>query len=157
MEDSILGVPHINTIIFSALLMLVLLGYAVIYRRERGVRFFVWVLLCRVIYAGSVILELSYADLSIKLFFRSIQQTTLVFIIPLMVLFVLDLHGLDKWLKPSRRWFLLALFACWVLVIWMDPYISIVHHSIELIDGHLVTTKTPYSIVFNLLCYAIIA
>src|SRR5690625_2896869 len=94
MEGLSLGSPHMNTIIFSAMLMLVLLGYAVIYRRERGVRFFVWVLVCRVIYAGSVILELSYADLATKLFFRSIQQTTLVFTVPLMVLFVLDLHGM---------------------------------------------------------------
>lgn len=143
------------TIIFSAMLMCILFMYAIVYRQERGVRYFVWVLGCRVVYAGGVILELSSIDLATKLFFRNVEQTTLVFIVPLMVLFVLDLVGMDRWLR--WKWLLIGLFACWSLLIWADPYWHVIYNTQELINGHLVTTKTPYALAFNLLCYAMIA
>lgn len=143
------------TIIFSAMLMCILFMYAIVYRQERGVRYFVWVLGCRVVYAGGVILELSSVDLAAKLFFRNVEQTTLVFIVPLMVLFVLDLVGMDRWLR--WKWLLIGLFACWSLLIWTDPYWHVIYNTQELINGHLVTTKTPYALAFNLLCYAMIA
>jgi signal transduction histidine kinase len=145
------------TIILSAILMCIMLMYAVAYRQERGVRFFVWVLGCRVVYAGSVILEISYADMQSKLFFRNIEQTALLFMVPLMVLFVLDLVGKDRWLKLRWSFSLLALFACWAVVIWADPYWHIIIRTQDLVNGHLVITKTPYALAFNLLCYAIIA
>src|SRR5690606_12468675 len=143
------------TIILSAMLMCILFTYAIIYRHERGVRYFVWVLGCRVIYAGAVILEISASDLTSKIFFRNVEQTTLVFIVPLMVLFVFDLIGKDQWLR--WRWPLIALFACWALVIWTDSYWHIVNSTQELVNGHLITTKTPYSLAFNIVCYGIIA
>src|SRR5690606_34919696 len=90
------------TLLLSAILMCILLSYAIVYRQERGVRYFVWVLGCRVIYAGSVILEISSTDLQSKLFFRNIEQSALLFMVPLMVLFVLDLVGKDRWLR--LRW-----------------------------------------------------
>lgn len=145
------------TIIFSAMLICILFMYAIVYRQERGVRYFVWVLGCRVVYAGGVILEINHADLPSKLFFRNIEQTALVFMVPLMVFFVLDLVGMDKWLKPRWKFALLALFACWAMVIWADSRMHLVHQTIELTNGHLVTTKAPYSLTFNILCYAIIA
>ncbi|MBP1994983.1 sensor histidine kinase [Paenibacillus eucommiae] len=145
------------TILLSAILMCIMLMYAIVYYRERGVRFFVWVLGCRVVYAGSVILEISRTDLQSKLFFRNIEQTALLFMVPLMVLFVLDLIGKDRWLRLRWSFPLLALFACWAVLIWTDPYWRIINRSQELINGHLVTTKSPYALAFNLLCYAIIA
>ncbi len=154
--DGLWSVPLI-TIIISAMLICILLMYAIVYRHERGVRYFVWVLGCRVVYAGSVILEISRADLASKLFFRNIEQTALVFMVPLMVLFVLDLLGLDKWLRPRWRFGLIGVFACWSIVIWADPYWHIVNSTAGLVNGHLVMTKTPYAIAFNLLCYAVIA
>jgi signal transduction histidine kinase len=144
-----------STIALSTMLICILFMYAIVYRQERGVRYFVWVLGCRLVYAGSVILEISSADLPSKLLFRNMEQTALVFMVPLMVLFVLDLVGMDKWLR--WKWPLIALFACWSLLIWSDPYWHMINQSQELINGHLVTTKTPYSLAFNLLCYAIIA
>ncbi|QNK57334.1 histidine kinase N-terminal 7TM domain-containing protein [Paenibacillus sp. PAMC21692] len=151
----VIGQPSTITIIFSAMLICILFMYAIVYRRERGVRFFVWVLGCRVVYAGGVILEISSADLASKIVFRNLEQTALVFMVPLMVLFVLDLVGMDKWLR--WKWLLIALFACWPFVIWTDSYWHVINSTQELVNGHLVTTKTPYSLAFNLLCYAIIA
>ncbi|CAH1205524.1 Adaptive-response sensory-kinase SasA [Paenibacillus plantiphilus] len=154
--DDLWSLPSI-TIILSAILMCIMLMYAIVYHQERGVRYFVWVLVCRVVYAGCVILEISRSDLQTKLFFRNIEQTALLFMVPLMVLFVLDLVGKDKWLRLRWSLSLLALFACWAVVIWAEPYWHVINRTQELINGHLVTTKTPYSLVFNLLCYAIIA
>lgn len=134
-----------------------MLTYAIVYHRERGVRFFVWVLGCRVVYAGSVILEINRPDLQSKLFFRNIEQTALLFMVPLMVLFVLDLVGKDKWLRLRWSLPLLALFACWAVVIWADPYWHLINRTQDLMDGHLVVTKTPYAVAFNLFCYIIIA
>lgn len=145
------------TILFSAILICILFMYAIVYRQERGVRYFVWVLGCRVVYAGSVILEISRSDLQSKLFFRNIEQTALLFMVPLMVLFVLDLVGMDKWLRVKWIFSLLALFTCWAVVIWADPYWHIINRTQELVNGHLVMTKSPYAIAFNLLCYAILA
>lgn len=145
------------TLLLSAILMCILLSYAIVYRQERGVRYFVWVLGCRVIYAGSVILEISSTDLQSKLFFRNIEQSALLFMVPLMVLFVLDLVGKDRWLRLRWSLSLLALFACWGVVIWADPYWHLINKTQDLVHGHLVLTKTPYALAFNLLCYAIIA
>lgn len=77
--------------------------------------------------------------------------------VPFMVLFVLDLVGMDRWLKLRWSASLLAVFACWAMVIWSDPYWGIINETQNLINGHLVITKTPYALAFNLFCYAIIA
>lgn len=154
--DDLWTIPSF-TILLSAVLMCIMLIYAIMYRQERGVRYFVWVLGCRVIYAGSVILEISRTDLESKLFFRNIEQTALLFMVPFMVLFVLDLVGKDGWLRPRWSLSLLALFACWGFVIWADPYWRVINRTQDLIHGHLVVTKTPYALAFNLFCYAIIA
>jgi len=145
------------TILASAILICILLTYAILYRQERGVRYFVWVLGFRVIYAGSVILEINREDMQSKLLFRNIEQTSLLFMVPFMVLFVLDLIGKDKWLKPQWSLSLIALFACWGVVLWADPYWHLIIKTQQLINGHLVIVKTPYAFAFNLLCYCIIA
>lgn len=145
------------TILASAILICILLTYAILYRQERGVRYFVWVLGFRVIYAGSVILEINHEDMQSKLIFRNIEQTSLLFMVPFMVLFVLDLIGKDKWLKPQWSLSLIALFACWGVVIWADPYWHLIIKTQQLINGHLVIVKTPYAFAFNLLCYSMIA
>lgn len=143
--------------VIAAMLMGLLLLYAILYRHERGVRLFVWVLVCRVVYAGCAILEIRSETLADKLFYRGIEQTSLVFMVPLMVLFVLDLYGRDLWLKPLRAAALLGLFAVWAVLIWTDARWHLVFSESSLVDGHLILTRTPYAIAFNVLCYAILA
>lgn len=142
--------------VIAALLMCLLLLYAILYRHERGVRMFVWVLVCRVVYAGGAILEMRAGTLADKLFYRSIEQTSLVFMVPLMVLFVLDLYGQDLWMKPLRTAALLGLFAVWPVLIWTDSRWHLIFNSTSLADGHLILTRTPYAVTFNILCYAIL-
>ncbi len=141
----------------AAMLMGLLLLYAILYRHERGVRLFVWVLVCRVVYAGCAILEIRAATLADKLFYRSIEQTSLVFMVPLMILFVLDLYGQDLWLKLRRAAALLGLFAVWPILIWTDSRWHLIFSNTALVDGQLILTRTPYAIAFNILCYAILA
>lgn len=154
--DDRLALTHIAMVI-AALLMGLFLLYAILYRHERGVRLFLWVLVCRVIYAGCVILEMRADTLADKLFYRSIEQTTLVFMVPLMILFVLDLYSQDLWLKPPRAAALIGLFAVWPILIWTDSKWHLIFSKIALVDGHLILARTPYAIAFNILCYAILA
>jgi len=147
---------HIAMVI-AALLMCTLLLYAIVYRHERGVRLFVWVLVCRVVYAGSAILEIRAETLADKLYYRYIEQTSLVFMVPLMILFVLDLYSQDLWLKPRRAAALLGLFAIWPVLIWTDSQRHLVFSDSVLMNGQLIIARTPYSITFNMLCYGILA
>ncbi|QMV41288.1 hypothetical protein FPL14_08865 [Cohnella cholangitidis] len=77
----------------SVFLMIAFLGYAFLYSQERGIRYFAWVMVCRVIYAGSVIMEINSESLSLKMLFRNMEQTSLLFVVPMMIFFVLACSG----------------------------------------------------------------
>lgn len=143
--------------IVAAILMGVSLVYAVIYRRERGVRYFVWIIACRVIYASGVIMELQEDGLGGKELFRNIQQIALVLSVPLFVLFVLDLYHRDKWLKLPFHLLIFGPFVGWATLIATDYHTGLVFESKRLIDGHLETVRTPLAFSFNLICFTIIA
>jgi PAS domain S-box-containing protein len=142
--------------VISVVMMCMLLGYALLYREERGVRYFAWTMVCRVVYAVSVILELNSVSLSSKLLFRHMEQTALAFIVPFMALCVLDLFGREEWLKLRRKSLIFSIFAGWALLIWTDPYTGLINRSIMLVDGQLELTKSPLSIGFNLFCYIVL-
>lgn len=141
------------TLIASAIMMCMLLVYSFLYRHQRGVRYFAWIMVCRVVYGGGVILELYNETLPAKLLFRHVEQTGLVTMVPLIILCVLDVYGRDEWLKPNRQALLFSVSAVWVVLVWTDPYTRLVHSSVTLADGHLMVEKSNLTISFNLICY----
>ncbi|MBD2848572.1 PAS domain-containing protein [Paenibacillus sp. IB182496] len=145
-----------TALVVSAIMMLAFFTYAFIYRRERGVRYFMWVVMCRVVFACSVILELSSDTLAAKVLYRNIHQSALTLIVPLMVLCVLDLLGKDKWLKPRWHLALLLVFGAQVALVWLNPQLGLVDNPPRLVDGYLELTKTPYGIAFNVACYTVL-
>ncbi len=149
----------IELLFMTASVMLICFIFISVYsfRRERGVVYLLGVIICRIIYASGVLLEKSSYLLIEKLFFRNIHQTALNLMVPLFFLFVLELIGPHKRLKMPWKISILAAFALWSLQMWLDPYFHMIYLSIELYDGHLVTTKTSYSITFTMICFIIIA
>ncbi|RJE88733.1 hypothetical protein D3P07_12155 [Paenibacillus sp. 1011MAR3C5] len=141
----------------SVFLMIAFLCYAFLYSQERGIRYFAWVMICRVIYAGSVIMEINSESLAAKMLFRNIEQTSLLFVVPMMIFFVLALFGKSEYLRPIRMMQILSIFILWSLLIWTNPYHQLIFDHIELNQGHLEISKTVYSITFNIICYLIIA
>ncbi|MBD2866833.1 sensor histidine kinase [Paenibacillus oceani] len=141
----------------SIFFMIAFLYYAFLYSQERGIRYFAWVMVCRVIYAGSVIMEINSESLSSKMLFRNIEQTSLLFVVPTVVFFVLALFGKDEYLRPLRMMQILSIFALWSLLIWTNPYHHLLFWNIELDQGHLEISKSVYAIAFNIICYLIIA
>ncbi|RKN84037.1 histidine kinase N-terminal 7TM domain-containing protein [Paenibacillus ginsengarvi] len=141
----------------SIFLMVAFLYYAFLYRQERGIRYFAWVMVCRVIYAGSVIMEINSESLSSKMLFRNMEQTSLLFVVPTVIFFVLALFGKDEYLRPLRMMQILSVFALWSLLLWTNPYHHLLFWNIELDQGHLEVSKTVYSIAFNIICYLMIA
>src|SRR5690606_38683493 len=110
-------------------MMSAFVDYAMQYRQERGVRYFIGVITCSIMYSIGVILELFSDTIEAKQFFRYIEQTSLLFIIPFMVLLVLDLTGRDKLLRPTRITLLFLPFILWSLVIWSDSKLHLVYRS----------------------------
>ena len=143
--------------VVAVILMGVSLIYAGIYRRERGVRYFVWIMACRLIYASGVIMELQAHTLPDKEWFRGIQQISLVLSVPLFILFVLDLYNRDKWRKLSSHLIIFGPFAGWAIVIATDFRTGLIYAGNQLVDGHLETVRTPLALSVNLLCFTIIA
>lgn len=141
----------------SIFLMIAFLCYAFLYRQERGIRYFAWVMVCRVVYAGSVIMEINSESLSSKMLFRNIEQTSLLFVVPMVIFFMLALFGKDEYLRPFRMMQILSVFVLWSLLIWTNPYHRLLFWNIELNEGHLEISKTVYAIAFNIICYLIIA
>jgi signal transduction histidine kinase len=141
----------------SIFLMIAFLCYAFLYRQERGIRYFACIMVCRVIYAGSVIMEINSESLSSKMLFRNIEQTSLLFVVPMVIFFVLALFGKDEYLRPFRMMQILSIFAFWSLLLWTNPYHHLLFWNIEINQGHLEISKTVYSITFNIICYLIIA
>ncbi|WP_217593786.1 histidine kinase N-terminal 7TM domain-containing protein [Cohnella sp. GbtcB17] len=148
--------PNVAMLV-SVCLMLAFLGYAFLHRRERGIRYFAWVMVCRVVYAGSVMLEITSGSLSAKLFFRNLQQTSLLFIVPLVLFFTLDLLGKENALRRLRVSLLLSLFALWSLLVWTNPLHRLLYDRTILEGAHLVIGKTVVAISFNIVCYLLLA
>lgn len=141
----------------SFILMIAFLCYAFLHRQERGIRYFAGIMVCRVVYAGSVIMEINSDSLSTKLLFRNIEQTSLLFVVPMVIFFVLGLFGKEEYLRPVRMAQILSLFTIWALLIWTNPYHHLLFEHIELNQGHLEISKSVFAIAFNMICYLIIA
>ncbi|QMV41289.1 hypothetical protein FPL14_08870 [Cohnella cholangitidis] len=52
---------------------------------------------------------------------------------------------------------ILSIFVLWSALIWTNPYHHLLFWNIELGQGHLVVSKTVYSLAFNIICYLILA
>lgn len=127
------------------------------FRQERGIRFLLGLIVCRFVYAGSVILEKSVHTLSEKLFFQLTYQTALNLMVPFFILFVLEWVLPDKPLRTRWKLGLLAAFALWSTQMWLDHNLNWIFRSIELIDGQLTTTRTAYSMSFTMFCFLLLA
>lgn len=143
--------------IASIMMMCIILISVFGFRKERGVKYLLGVIVCRIIYSSGVILEKSSVELADKLIFRHIHQTALNLMVPFFLLFTLELIGRDKYLKLRWKIVLFLLFVLWSLQMWFNSDLHTIYRSIELYDGHLVMTKTEYSIVFSIICFCIIA
>ncbi|WP_313894259.1 ATP-binding protein [Psychrobacillus sp.] len=143
--------------IFSIILMCIIFFTLFKFRKEPAVIYLLGLVICRIFYASSVILEKSSHLLQDKLIFRNIQQTSLLFIVPLFLLFVLELTGRNRVIKIQWKITLFSVFILFSLCTWFDSYLHIVFYTVELIDGQLITTRTIYSNIFNILCYSSIA
>jgi len=123
------------------------------FRKKPGIIYLMSLVVCRIMYASSVILEKSSYLLQDKFIFRSMQQTALILMVPLFILFVQDFINPHKTVKTRWRLALFSVFIFWALLIWFDPYLHIVFYSVELYDGQLVTTRTIYGSIYNIFCY----
>ncbi|MDI4649777.1 sensor histidine kinase [Cohnella hashimotonis] len=148
--------PNVAMLV-SVCLMLAFLGYAFLHRRERGIRYFAWIMAGRVIYAGSVIMETTSSSLHAKLLFRNVQQTSLIFSVPLVLFFTLDLLGKNNALRRLHRSLLVSLFALWSLLVWTNPLHRLLYDRTILRGGHLEVDKSNLSISFNIVCYLLLA
>lgn len=144
--------------IASVIMMCVIFIFVYGFRQERGIHYLLGVIVCRIIYASGVILEEFSYSLTEKLFFRNIHQTALNIMVPFFVVFVLELVANDKLLRTrGKKITLIAVFALWSMLMWFDSVLHVTYRKIELYDGHLLTTKTIYSITFGMICYSIVA
>jgi signal transduction histidine kinase len=109
------------------------------------------------IYSGSIIMEKSSYLLTDKLFFRHFQSTALNFIVPFVLLFVYHLVGREKPFKTRWKILLFSIFALWSLLSWFDSELHVIYRSVELVNDHLVTIRSVYSVLFGFACYSIIA
>jgi signal transduction histidine kinase len=143
--------------IASLIMMGIILFFVYGFRRERGVSYLIGVIVCRMIYSSSIILEKSSSLLAEMLIYRNIQSTALNLIVPFFLLFVYQLIGRDKLLKPRWKIMLFAIFALWSLLSWFDPVLHVIYRTIGLYDGHLIATRTIYSVAFSVTCYSVLA
>lgn len=141
------------SVVLSGIILFFVYGY----RKERGVGYLIGVIVCRMIYSSSIIMEKSSYLLTDKLFFRHLQSTALNLLVPFFLLFVYRLIGREKLVKPGWRILLFSIFALWSLLSWFDSELHLIYRSAELVNGHLVTTRTVYSIAFGLACYGMVA
>jgi signal transduction histidine kinase len=143
--------------IASVLMMGIILYFAYGFRKERGMFYLIGVIVCRMIYSSGIILEKSSYLLMDKLVFRNIQTTALNLMVPFFLLFVYQLIGRDKLLKPRWKIMLFTVFVLWSLLSWFDSELHVIYRTIQLYNGHLVTTRTLYSVSFSVICYCILA
>ncbi len=150
MNSTVELILMIVSLIMTGIILLTVYGF----RRERGVIYLVGLIVCRMMYSSSIILERHSDVLMTKFIFRNIQNTTQNVMVPFLILFVYHLVGRDKLLKTRWKILLFAVFVSWSLLMWLDPNFHIIYLTIELYNGHLVTTKTLYSRAFSLICYS---
>ncbi|HIW34900.1 MAG TPA: hypothetical protein IAA29_19165 [Candidatus Paenibacillus intestinavium] len=143
--------------IISVLMMGIVFSVLYRFRREPGVRYMMGVVICRIIFASNVVLETNSFLLMEKLIFRNIQQTALLFIVPLFIVFIYELTGSRRVMKWSWKLALFAVFTLFAILIWLDPYIHVIYYSVELYEDQLITTRTIFATMFNLLCYGALA
>jgi signal transduction histidine kinase len=150
---------RIELIFMLASIMMMCIMFITIYgyRKERGLRYLLGVLACRIVYAIGVLLEKNSTELADMLVFRNMHQTALNMMVPFFVLFTLELIGRDKLLSLWWRVAFILAFALWSLLMWSTSNPSLIYRTIAVMDGHLVTTRTMYSITFSIVCYSIVA
>ncbi len=140
------------SVVMSGIILFFIYGY----RKERGVRYLLGVIVCRMVYSSSIIMEKSSYLLTDKLIFRHLQSTALNIMVPFVLLFVYQLVGREKLVKPMWRILLFTVFALWSLMSWFDSEFHMVYRSVELVNDDLIALRTVYSRVFSLVCYSII-
>ncbi|MBO9610754.1 MAG: hypothetical protein J7639_32685, partial [Paenibacillaceae bacterium] len=143
--------------VVSVALSGIILWFVYGYRKERGVRYLLGVIICRMIYSSSIIMEKSSDAVTDKLIFRHMQVTAINLIVPFFLLFVYQLVGREKPVKLGWKIALFAVFVFWSLLSWFDAELHVIYRSVALANGHLVTARTAYSISFGMVCYGIIA
>ncbi|MBP1994859.1 sensor histidine kinase [Paenibacillus eucommiae] len=148
----------IELVFMIASVMMICIIFISVYgfRKERGVSYLLGVIMCRIVYASGVVLEKSSDLLIEKLIFRNMFQTALNLMVPFFLLFTLELIGRDKLLRTRWKIMLFSGFTLWSLLMWFDADLHMIYRTIELYDGHLVTTRTVYSITFSIICYCIV-
>ncbi|MDF2834859.1 MAG: two-component sensor histidine kinase [Paenibacillus sp.] len=127
------------------------------FRKQRGIRYLLGLIVCRFVYAAGVILANSVHALSEKLFFHNVFQTALNLMVPFFILFVMEWTFPDRPIRIRWKIGLLAAFALWSTQMWLDPKLHWIYRSIEIVDGHLATTRTAYSMSFTLFCFLLLA
>jgi signal transduction histidine kinase len=152
MQKTIELIVMIASVMMTCVILISVYGF----RRERGVKYLLGVIGCRIVYSSGVILEKSSFEIAEKLIFRNLHQTALNFMVPFFLLFTLELIGRDKFLSLRWKLVLFLAFGLWSSLMWLDPVLHMTYRSIELSDGHLVTAKTMYSITFSMVCYCTI-
>lgn len=153
MNSTVELVLMIASVIMTGIILFTIYGF----RRERGVGYLIGMVVCRMIYSSSIILEKSSYLFMEKLIFRNIQVTALNLMVPFFLLFVYQLIGRDKLLKTWWKITLFTVFALWSLLSWLDPVLHMIYRTVELDNGHLMTTRTIYSAAFSITCYSVIA
>ncbi|WP_168735701.1 sensor histidine kinase [Cohnella fermenti] len=143
--------------IASVIMTGIILYFVYGFRRERGVKHLIGVIVCRMIYSSSIILERNSDLLADKLIFRNIESTALNLMVPFFLLFVYQLIGRDKLVKLGWQLVPFAFAALWSLMSWFNPRLHLVYRSVELENGHLMTTRTAYSMGFSSICLGILA
>ncbi|WP_336763302.1 sensor histidine kinase [Paenibacillus sp. USHLN196] len=143
--------------IASLILMGIILFSVYGFRRERGVIYLIGMIVCRIIYSSGILMERNSYLLNEKLFFRNIQSTALNLMVPFFLLFVYQLIGHDKFVKLRWKLIPFLIVALWSVLSWLDPYLHVIYRSIELNNGHLMATKTLYSMAFSVVCYCVLA
>jgi len=150
---------NVELLILGVSLVLIGLIYVSVYRfrKQRGIRWLLGLIVCRFVYASSVILEKNVQLLDEQLFFRNMQNTAINMMVPLWLFFVLE------WVFPDRRlalrWKVVvtAMFILWSSQMWLPDSLNPIYHSIDWVDGHLLVNRTAYSMTFSMLCFIIIA
>ncbi|WP_217593806.1 ATP-binding protein [Cohnella sp. GbtcB17] len=143
--------------IASAIMTGVIFYFVYGFREERGVRYLLGLIACRLVFSAGVILEKSSELLPEKLVFRHMQSTATNLIVPFFLLFVYELVGRDRLAKTRWKVAMFAFFALWSTLSWLDHWLHVIYRSTALEGGQLITVKSPYSAVFGLVCYAILA
>jgi len=70
--------------IASIMLMCIILINVIVYRKERGIKYLIGVIACRIIYSSGIVLEKSSYELAEKIIFRNLYQTALILMVPFL-------------------------------------------------------------------------